>query len=406
MPKALFFNIPSSGHINPTLPIIKQLAESDLEIVYLNAENERAKVEATGTRFIAYPPDEQFSAFFDDVPTDNFSYNALNLYRIGRRLMPFILDTIESEKPDFIIFDSLANWGKSAAQITGIPSLAFVTTLIITPDALPPMPLKTIGMMIPQMLGALPPYFYEQWQMWRAYRTRPLFIMDVLMCLSDYNIIFTSRDLQPNGHNLGDSYQFVGTSIGERAEPADFPFDQLHTDRKTIYISLGTIARNNAFIRRCFEAFRDTEIQVVFSVGQQTDIQQLGTIPENFIVENFVPQLAILDRVDGFITHGGMNSMQEALLAGVPMVAIPQQPEQAIVASRLNTLGAGIGLQLTPPYGDVSADDLRNAVIQILDDAQYTEKSQLLGQALREAGGAERATALLLQFAETKTFSP
>jgi MGT family glycosyltransferase len=116
-------------------------------------------------------------------------------------------------------------------------------------------------------------------------------------------------------------------------------------------------------------------------------------------VRNFVPQLDVLDRVDAFITHGGMNSAHEGLLAGVPLIAVPQQPEQAMVAMQVNATRVGLGLQLHPPYGDVSADDLRQALDSVLADASYAERAAALGAQMRAAGGAPRVVELLHEFA-------
>ncbi|MCC6617247.1 MAG: hypothetical protein IT320_27480 [Anaerolineae bacterium] len=78
---------------------------------------------------------------------------------------------------------------------------------------------------------------------------------------------------------------------------------------------------------------------------------QLGPIPPNFLVRNFVPQLEVLKRTDLFITHGGMNSVHESLWHGVPMIVIPQQEEQAIVARQVVKNGAGVALGYAPPMG-------------------------------------------------------
>ena len=66
---------------------------------------------------------------------------------------------------------------------------------------------------------------------------------------------------------------------------------------------------------RCHSA--NLNYRVVMSVGSRIDIASLGTIPGNFIVKAFVPQLQLLQRAALFITHGGMNSVNEGLCAGV-----------------------------------------------------------------------------------------
>ncbi|MBV9454778.1 MAG: hypothetical protein JOZ19_11775 [Rubrobacter sp.] len=50
----------------------------------------------------------------------------------------------------------------------------------------------------------------------------------------------------------------------------------------------------------------------------------------------------------------------EAIYYGVPMVVVPQQPEQATTAARVAELGLGISLE----PGQVSASTMRDAVKQ------------------------------------------
>ena len=55
-------------------------------------------------------------------------------------------------------------------------------------------------------------------------------------------------------------------------------------------------------------------------------------------------QIAVLQIADVFLTHCGMNSASEALYFGVPLVMLPQTPEQGGVYTRVLELGAGVKL--------------------------------------------------------------
>jgi anthraniloyl-CoA monooxygenase len=72
---------------------------------------------------------------------------------------------------------------------------------------------------------------------------------------------------------------------------------------------LGTINNLNLdFYKIVFQAFADYPAQFILSVGKNTAIAELGVMPDNFIVRNYVPQLDVLQHADAFITHGGMNT--------------------------------------------------------------------------------------------------
>ena len=151
-----------------------------------------------------------------------------------------------------------------------------------------------------------------------------------------------------------------------------------------IYISLGTVFNEKAdFYRMCYKAFADIGRTVVLSVGKRTNIDALGTMPRNFIVQEFVPQLELLQRTALFVTHGGMNSVSEALYYGVPLVVIPQSADQNLVGQRIEQLGAGKALRRTR----VTAQRLRSTAEDILAEPAYQQASARLGKSFGQPDG-------------------
>ena len=125
---------------------------------------------------------------------------------------------------------------------------------------------------------------------------------------------------------------------------------------------------------------------VIMSVGKKINISDLGQIPTNFKLYNYVPQLEVLKKVDLFITHGGMNSSSEGLYNNVPLIVVPQFGDQPVVAKRVEELGAGV-----PLMGDISPLAIENAVNKILSDNSYKENAKKVGESLRECGGYKKA---------------
>ena len=133
-----------------------------------------------------------------------------------------------------------------------------------------------------------------------------------------------------------------------------------------LYISLGTVFNQDiVFYNNCFEALKDIRATIIMSVGMKTEISSLENIPSNFIVKNYVPQLKVSSISDLFISHGGMNSVNEALYHRVPLIIVPIQKEQEIVAGRV--AGCGVGIHLN----DKSVIAIKQAVETTLTDKTY-----------------------------------
>lgn len=392
MGKILFFNIPAQGHMNPALPVVAELVRRGEQVICVNTAEFRQQIEATGAEFREYPDVSDLEPLMKEAGAGDIARNAVTLVQIGERLIPFTTDLIQREKPDCVMHDTLAGWAEMTKRRLNLRAVALCVTFVVTPES-------SITLPVPLMLHTLYRYarlFPEYWrtarQIQAQYQVKSVGLLDALMCLAEMNIVFTSRQFQPSGNSFKPHFKFVGTSMSSRPSNTDFPFEQL-TKRPLVYISLGTINNMNVeFYRACFAAFGAHPGQFIMSIGKNTKIADLGEIPNNFIVRNFVPQLEILQRVDVFITHGGLNSTHEGFYYGVPLIVIPQQVEQAIVASQVVKYGAGISLGAKPPFGKVTANELQQALAKLLSNTeQYKTQAKILGDSLREAGGYARA---------------
>ena len=83
----------------------------------------------------------------------------------------------------------------------------------------------------------------------------------------------------------------------------------------------------------------------------------------------YAPQLELLKLAKIVITHGGPNTVFEALMEGKPMVAIPLAHDQPAVAARL----ARLGIAEVLPVMRLSAKRIRSAVTKVLNDPSYRD---------------------------------
>ena len=150
---------------------------------------------------------------------------------------------------------------------------------------------------------------------------------------------------------------------------------------------MGTINQNRAFYRSCIDALKETDWQVIISMGSNTD--RFDDLPPNIQIYDFVDQMAVLSIADGFITHCGMNSVSEALYYEVPLVLFPQTTEQEAVAGRTEELGAGIRLK------SIEGKDIKEALETIMNEPSYKNNAVRISESFRSSGGVKEAAAFL-----------
>ena len=386
MAKVLFFNLPAYGHMNPTLPLVAELVHRGEHVIYSSSEAFRPAIEQAGATFRGIDAFLNERTYIDE----NLVRTAYILIRATQEILPAILPEVTADKPDYILYDSLCVWGKCIAQILRVPAVASVTTLARPHSLLHPEVLASLPAAMPTMIQMsfegrreLAKFRAITKQLHKTYHIPRPQLGEVYNNLAELNIVYSTRQLQIYPHSFDERFKFVGPFLGRHAEAPSFPFDELG-DEPVIYISLGTVFNDKGdFYRLCLEAFADLNHRVVMSIGTRTDLLHLGTIPRNFIVKAFVPQLQLLQRAALFITHSGMNSVSEGLCAGVPLLMIPQAADQLFIAQRVQRLGAGKVLRNTK----LNANRLRKAAEEILAQPAFRQRSASIGASLRQAGG-------------------
>jgi MGT family glycosyltransferase len=400
MSTLIFFNIPAQGHLNPSLPLVAELARRGERVIYYNTEPYRAKVEAAGALFRSYGQNYEFEPGQDAAGP----FKAMVLILgAGEALLPGLLEQVRADRPDYILYDSMCPWGKQIAQLLGLPAICSCSIFYagsqnfkaLPRDLIPPLQLLRRA---PTLVASLWRYRQIAGRLRRRFGVPSPDVLDFFGNPGDITLVYTSRYFQIGAEYLDDSFKFVGPSIAPRNDHADFPFEHLEGG-PVIYISLGTLFNDRPdFFRACLAAFGSSRYRVVMSIGTKVRPEALGAIPENVLVRPHLPQLEILAKAALFITHGGMNSASESAWFGVPMVAVPQVGDQLVVARRVAQLGAGLWMdpnRFTP-------QTLREAAEKVLADGAFRRQSQRLGASLRDAGGYVRAADEVLAFKETR----
>lgn len=379
MGRILFFCIPAHGHTNPTLPLVAELVRRGHEVRYFHTQEFRAKVEAAGAQFIDVQP------YMPPTPKDLHK-------KVGKdfaSLIEMVADTalaLESRvaqeiadfQPDVIVSDSMCFWGKLFAKKYGVPYICSTTSMAFNSESAKLMKKSPIEIL--RMILGMKRIEKKLEQLRAAGYDAPDFVSLVQNDNETNTIVYTSKGFQPAAETFSDRYAFVGPCV-ERLYPR-----RTERARPCIYVSLGTVLHDNAaFYRACIRAFEKLDVDAVLSVGEKVEPAKLGVLPANVSVYPRVNQLEVLSGADVFITHCGMNSVQESLLCGVPMVCFPQHSEENAVAARTVQLGAGLMLKY------MTRKAIRDAVVTVLQDYKYRSRAERISRELLACGGAGAA---------------
>lgn len=397
MNKIVFFNLPgASGHINPTIGVVKELVANGIEVIYYAGEDCRQQFENIGATFRTY--DKWFNYHHNaEVGTDILTMAFAEIDLTLACIEP-LLEITKEDSPDCIIYDPCCVWGKYIGESLHLPTVSSITTLVSTPWLLL-CDRRLSFTIIASLLKGIPKIAWARKigielmaKIGTEFRGIFYHIFDFFACVGELNIVFNSKSYQPFVNKLQGDFRFVGPSVPENRDTTTMDFSR-YKNRQVIYISLGTLHNQRVdFYRNVISAFADKDAEIILSIGRQTEITELGDLPANFTVKQFVPQLEVLKHTDLFITHGGMNSLNEAMYFNVPALIIPQQVEQAFNGRRL----AKMGVAKLLPESQLSAQEIYRAAQEILSNPTYKASAQRYGEELRRGGGYIAATHAIL----------
>lgn len=150
-----------------------------------------------------------------------------------------------------------------------------------------------------------------------------------------------------------------------------------------VYVTFGSVAAAIGLFPRLYRSALDQlaelDVRVLMTTGRSVDPTELGTLPSNARVEQWVPQADVLAEAAAVVGHGGFGTTLGAIAAGVPSVVLPLfASDQYMNAERVSETGAGIGLPgLDSPVADPrSAGDLAAAVQGVLDDPRFRTRAR------------------------------
>jgi zeaxanthin glucosyltransferase len=159
-------------------------------------------------------------------------------------------------------------------------------------------------------------------------------------CLSPFaQVSQTAAKFDFPRRKLPGGFHYVGPlRPSEPDQTLDYP---VLPDRPFVFASLGTLQGGRLSVFRAIaRACKDLDVQLLVAHCGHLSQRQAETLGATWVTD-FAPQRAVLARATLAITHGGLNTVLDALSFGVPLLAIPIAFDQPGVAARIVHTGAG-----------------------------------------------------------------
>ncbi len=387
MSKIVFFSTSYDGHINPTLAIVRELVSQGHQVWYYSYNSYKEEIESAGATFVScdeydckltLSPEE-----LAQIDTD-IRFSVKVMVNTTLAMDKKVVADMEEIKPDCIVADTAACWGKAVALKLGIPFVASNTTMLFNRRYPKETERRTFS-----------EYLKYSWVRMRAnmearrlkkagYPVRSAKKLLKSGRKTD-TIVYTTKEFQPRADTFPSKFTFVGPLLKPAKVETRKRLDTL------IYVSMrGINAKLPKLYENIIRAYESWNAQVIVSAGDIIPEEEFMNVPINFFLYKSVDQISVLEKSAAFVTHCGMNSVCEALALGVPLLLIPRTDEQWRVAERVAELGAGIILQR---YDWTS---IQKATVKLIEEDSYKENAAKIAENFKNASGAKAAVEKIL----------
>lgn len=374
--------VPIVSHILHSLALIRELVARGHRVTYANDPFAADRIESAGAELV--PCTSTLPVADNDWPADPIAAASLFLDDAVQAL-PQLRAAYDDDPADLYLYDIGAHAARALAEAQGRPLVQLSPTFVGWDGYQ-----EEVAAHLRKLPGA--DAYRDRFARWLADCGATTTDVDTFSGPPARALALIPRAMQPHADRVDtDTVTFVGPCFDTRADTDGWTRPAAADN--VLLISLGSAyTRQPAFYRQCIAAFGDLPgWHVVLQIGKFVDESELGEVPANIEVCDWVPQLAVLKQADAFITHAGAGGSQEGLATGTPMVAVPQAVDQFGNADMLVSLGVARRIDTE----DATADALRAAVLGLLDDPGSTRRAEEIRLGMAAEGGTEQAADLI-----------
>jgi UDP:flavonoid glycosyltransferase YjiC (YdhE family) len=197
----------------------------------------------------------------------------------------------------------------------------------------------------------------------------------------DYTLYADAPELLPM-RPLPASHRHIGAPLWSANAPLPAWWDSLPQDRPLILLTLGSSGRADV-LPMALSALSGLPVAVIAASAGKIE---LGDVPANAYVADYLPLDRAMQRARLAICNGGSLTAYQALSAGVPVLGICFNMDQLLNMGAIERLGAGLSLR----GARVHAEPLQAAVRTLLENPAYARAAAQAGEQFRQHDAGQR----------------
>ncbi|QHI35968.1 4'-demethylrebeccamycin synthase [Kordia antarctica] len=342
----LFCSQPQIGHLHNLIPLAKKLQSKDVTIIFATSKSLKNEIEHLGFKhepmgidFMGFgdlqvelkkrniiPKDEPFSLKLFVNPLATLSLNEIEKIALKYKPKMIIRDPVEfsslivAEKHD--IKTLTINWGYNFPLEKSIKKCFLEIDNLRIKSGLK-SDIKLDFLMKQKYINLLPEKWYDK------------------SFIENYNVSY----YKSNSYN----------SISKK--------NNVSVPNNIIYATLGTVFMNKDIISVYIDAFKQVKEQFLISYPVRN---QFPTI-KNILFYQYIPNNHVLPKAKLVITHGGFNTIRQALSLGIPLIITPITGDQKVYAKKIENLGLGIAINKK----DLTSSKLIESINKIKNNSKF-----------------------------------
>ena len=437
-----------TGMLNASLALVDQLQQAGHQVTYASPANLRAPVTAQGISYVQLdpwvmqsgdPPMNRWQKWRRLKSRQQRAVNALGVQGFAT--------TMQSLSPDLLLIDMEMQPHVMAAVTAQLPVALLCQFLSIwkRPN-LPPIHTKIVPDKgwFGSRWGIAGCWWHHRWSKWlkfqrERWRRMGLDWISVLHCYAQHIgypwqhpwrwdqwlLPYTHGQLPilclnalelDFPHDPHPSMHYVGPMVLENRR--EFKIERSteavlagiftrcqSKGRSLIYCSCSTFIKGDQqFLQRLITAVSDcSDWELILGLGGQLNVEALSGLPDNVHALTWVPQLKVLQQADCAINNGGINSINECLYFGVPMLVYSRNRfDQDGDAARVGYHGLGI-------VGNIAHDSpeqIGGHIRSLLSQQHYQTQVKSMQECCRRYGHENRAAQVVESLLGKRTTLP